>query len=139
MAEIRPGGTLDAVTQGLLHLSVRRRRRLAFLLLPALLLRALIPAGFMPAREAPFSVEICPDGFPAQLLTHGTDHHDHSGGDRRHSDHCVFGAAGAGPLPESAPCGVSLAALPVAASPPAAPVLFVRLVHLPEPRGPPLV
>jgi hypothetical protein len=128
------------MTQGLPHLSMRRRRRLVWLVLPALVLRALVPAGFMPAREAPFSVEICPEGFPAQLLTHADQHHDHGGSSRGHSDHCVFGGTcGGGPLSESAPCGVSPAALPVAASPPTTPVPLIRLVHLPEPRGPPLV
>jgi hypothetical protein len=117
--------------------NLRRRRRLALLVLAAMLLRALIPAGFMPAREAPFSIEICPEGFPAQLLAYATHHHDHGGGGRGHGDHCVFGACGGGPLSESASCGASPAALPVAASPPATPVLLVRLVHLPEARGPP--
>jgi hypothetical protein len=37
-------------------------------LLVALVVRALIPAGFMPATDRPFSFQICPDGFPAQLL-----------------------------------------------------------------------
>jgi hypothetical protein len=36
-------------------------------LLVALLVRALIPAGFMPATDRPFSFQICPDGFPAAL------------------------------------------------------------------------
>jgi hypothetical protein len=37
-------------------------------LLIALVVRALIPAGFMPATDRPFSFQICPDGFPAALL-----------------------------------------------------------------------
>jgi len=37
-------------------------------LLVALVVRALIPAGFMPATDRPFSFQICPDGFPAALL-----------------------------------------------------------------------
>ncbi|MEJ0038389.1 MAG: hypothetical protein WDO68_20310 [Gammaproteobacteria bacterium] len=37
-------------------------------LLVALLVRALIPAGFMPATDRPFSFQVCPDGFPAALL-----------------------------------------------------------------------
>jgi Protein of unknown function (DUF2946) len=112
-------------------------QRLAWLLLPALLLRVLIPLGFMPAHEAPFSLEICPDGFPTQLLSHPAHHHDHGGGGRAHSEHCVFGTAGGGPLSQSAACGARPAQLPVVAPPPPRPVIFVRLVHLPEPRGPP--
>ena len=37
-------------------------------LLVALVVRALIPAGFMPATDRPFSFQVCPDGFPAALL-----------------------------------------------------------------------
>jgi hypothetical protein len=37
-------------------------------LLIALFVRALIPTGFMPATDRPFSFQICPDGFPAALL-----------------------------------------------------------------------
>lgn len=39
-------------------------------LLIALVVRALIPAGFMPATDRPFSFQVCPDGFPAELLSH---------------------------------------------------------------------
>lgn len=37
-------------------------------LLMALIVRALVPAGFMPATDRPFSFQICPDGFPAHML-----------------------------------------------------------------------
>jgi hypothetical protein len=40
-------------------------------LLVALGVRALVPVGFMPSSERPFTLEICPDGFPSQLL-HGS-------------------------------------------------------------------
>jgi hypothetical protein len=42
-------------------------------LLVALLVRALIPAGFMPATDRPFSFQICPDGFPAALLQYPSE------------------------------------------------------------------
>jgi hypothetical protein len=45
-------------------------------LLVALLVRALIPAGFMPATDRPFSFQICPDGFPAALLQNPSDGRD---------------------------------------------------------------
>jgi hypothetical protein len=45
-------------------------------LLFALIVRALIPAGFMPA--AGFSFQICPDGYPAHLLQAQA----HNSGDR---------------------------------------------------------
>jgi hypothetical protein len=129
------------VTQGFSQLSMRRRSRLALLLLllPAMVLRSLIPVGFMPAREAPFSVEICPEGFPTQLLSHAGHRHGHGGeGGPARSDHCAFGSAwSSGPLAESAACGASAATPQVSSPSTARHVLFVRLVHLPEARGPP--
>jgi hypothetical protein len=90
------------------------------LLLVVLSVRALVPAGFMPSTEKPFSFQICPDGFPAQLLkSNQTEHHHHhhDGGDDEQppthdsmrAEHCVFAAAaGAGPAPE----GLFLGAVP---------------------------
>jgi hypothetical protein len=81
------------------------------LLLLALCVRALVPAGYMPSTERPFSFQICPDGFPAQLLksNHAEHHHHHHDGgdeeqppshDSMRGEHCVFApAAGAGPAP----------------------------------------
>jgi hypothetical protein len=37
-------------------------------LLVAVLLRALIPAGFMPSSGRPFTLQICPSGLPASVL-----------------------------------------------------------------------
>jgi hypothetical protein len=81
------------------------------ILLMVLVVRALVPAGYMPSTERPFSFQICPDGFPAQLLksSHAEHHHHHGGGDDEQpspdsvrAEHCVFGvAASAGPAPES--------------------------------------
>jgi hypothetical protein len=92
------------------------------LLLVVLGVRALVPAGFMPSTEKPFSFQICPDGFPAQLLksSQGEHHQHHHGGggddeqpqpsdDSMRGEHCVFApAAGAGPAPE----GPLLSAVP---------------------------
>lgn len=49
-------------------LSPNQRPWVISLLLVALVARALIPAGFMPATDRPLSFQICPDGFPAALL-----------------------------------------------------------------------
>lgn len=106
-------------------LSRNTRQWLISALLVALVTRALIPAGFMPATDRPFSFQICPDGFPAQLLASSQNphaHHHHPGGSeqaaaqsdtanastgvdagagthRQHSaagnEHCVFAAAAA--------------------------------------------
>jgi len=122
------------------------------MLLVAVVARALIPAGFMPA--AGFTYEICPDGFPAQLLhdehaahhSHGAEHSEnqHSGhGSHEHAaraEHCVFAAAaGAGPAPHAA---LLLAVVESQTAPqlyfsPAPPTLARHRVQ--QPRGPPLL
>ena len=50
-------------------------------LLVAVVVRALIPAGFMPATDRPFSFQICPDGFPAALLSDAAGAAVHDDGD----------------------------------------------------------
>jgi len=76
------------------------RKLIASILLVALAFRALVPAGFMPAPGHPLSLEICPEGFPPQLLHHAMDHGaglHHSGAashshNSARSEHCVFAA-----------------------------------------------
>lgn len=121
-------------------LSTRTRTLIAAVMLAVFAVRALIPLGFMPVSTSPLTLEICPDGFPAALLGHAAHHHHGDGADHKqhgHSDHCLFGGAGAAPLAANvAPAAVLL---PQAGPParPAARTLLVRLVHLPEARGPP--
>jgi predicted DNA repair protein MutK len=81
---------------------MRRRRRLALLVLPALLLRALIPAGFMPIGGAGGTyLGFCPGAgaLPAanELATHASHsgHTHHSGGapgapGTQHNPSCLF-------------------------------------------------
>lgn len=65
-------------------------------------LRALIPAGFMPAGNGSLALRICPEGFPAALMAsvagdEHAAHHHHNSWTSAH--HCAFGAAaGAAPL-----------------------------------------
>lgn len=63
--------------------SRQHRQWIISALLIALFVRALIPAGFMPAMDRPLSFQICPDGYPAQLLRQGMPsahtHHHHDG------------------------------------------------------------
>lgn len=49
------------------------RKLTANLVLAAFALRTLIPAGFMLAEGHPLTVVICPDGFPARLLSRNAD------------------------------------------------------------------
>jgi hypothetical protein len=89
------------------------RRGLAGLVLFAFLLRALIPAGFMPSADRPFTLEFCPSTFPAAWLAkagnqgsqadHAQHHHhaEHAGhattdtspAEKSGFEHCPFGTA----------------------------------------------
>ncbi len=107
--------------------------------------RALVPPGYMPSHERPWSFEICPEGWPATLVHPGT--HAHSGahasgtshpGPHARGEHCVFGTLCAWG-PASAPIGATvllIQPLSAAATVPEAPAAMPR-VCLPEPRGPP--
>jgi hypothetical protein len=48
---------------------------MASIMLVAFASRAFIPPGFMPASDRPFSLEICWEGFPAEMLAHGEPAH----------------------------------------------------------------
>lgn len=122
-----------------MRIGLSRRRTaelLAGLMLAAFALHALVPVGFMPSGSGRFPVEICPEGFPAQLLHHASHHH--GGGSPLHGEHCVFAGTGtSGPLQQHVLSALAPAARPLApvrrtAAPP-----DIRLVHLPQARGPP--
>jgi hypothetical protein len=56
-----------------MRLSPGKRNRqtlMASILLVAFASRVLIPPGFMPASDRPFSIEICWEGLPADVLAH---------------------------------------------------------------------
>jgi hypothetical protein len=91
-------------------------RSFASFLLLAFVVRSLIPAGFMPAAERPFTLEICPDGMPAPVslayqagMPGHLHHHQQSGGEHSvphdpHSTHkswthCPFAGLAGAPLP----------------------------------------
>jgi hypothetical protein len=109
---------------------------LAGIMLAAFAARALVPAGFMPAADQPFSIEICWEGFPAALLAHGAHHHHP--GSPPHTEHCVFGnACSAGPIPHLSLPGDHSIARRLEPVEFASTAQAVRLVHLPQPRAPP--
>ncbi len=123
---------------------------MASIVLVAFASRMLIPPGFMPASGRPFLLEICREGLSADMLAHAMPAHStarhgplqeehHHPGSPAQSEHCVFGtASGAGPIPH----------LPLPSDFSSAPQLrafafasigvAVRVVHLPQPRAPPL-
>ncbi len=68
----------------------------AIVVLAALLFRAYIPVGFMPASGVPFRLELCP-AFGMPVPAHHLHHHD----SQHHADlqNCPFGSAPAqGPV-----------------------------------------
>ncbi len=140
--------------------TLMRRTLAASIMLVAFTSRALIPPGFMPAGNRPFSFEICWEDFPAYMLAqsepahadsmdmgsvpaeslpHGSPRaaHHHSGG-RPHSEHCVFGTAcSAGPITHlpllsDISCARQLRAIAFVSV-----AGTVRRVYLPQPRAPP--
>jgi hypothetical protein len=137
----------------------RSARRLTPLLLPALLLRALIPIGFMPLiSSGGLTIGFCPGegALPAalaaanvQLLRAHTAHHDHLVGGGAHgpgepgrSAHeapCLF-AASAKPAFAPAILAVAVSAPDVAAhSAPVTDTVFLPTIHRAQSsRGPPL-
>jgi hypothetical protein len=107
----------------------------AIVVLAALLFRAYVPIGFMPASGAPFRLELCP-AFGMAVPAHHLHHHD----SHHHADlqNCPFGSAPAqGPVSD------------LLVFDPAGPIPFLeafasepkRLVTRPlrshQPRGPP--
>ena len=153
---VRPAGdTLRDLRTGLFRmrraLQGNNRRWLIGTLLVALLVRALIPAGFMPATDRPFSFQVCPDGFPTALLQSAQDphaahhhHHDGNGGGAQHnhssagSEHCVFAAAaGAGAVAFAPTFSAPAVNLDTPQFPYVAPALETRRFRVQQPRGPP--
>ena len=114
----------------------RRRELVTSILLVALVLRALIPAGFMPASGEGFSLTICRGDLSVPSSPHDTGRHP---GNAPHTEHCAFGnAPAAGPAMEVA----RILPTPVTSAEPipflSEPLhLNVALVRVQQPRGPP--
>ncbi|WP_405227873.1 hypothetical protein [Lentisalinibacter sediminis] len=115
-----------------------------FLALAAtLLLRAIIPAGFMPAAiGAGFPLQVCPSGLPDGALTrlageHAAHHHHGHHGHHDAGDGGNGGNGGHVYSAEQCPIAhlIAAAALPVSAGP-AVPVLPAPAIAVPAPRHP---
>lgn len=117
---------VQSVTTALPYLR-RRRGRLALLVLPALLLRALIPMGFMPLADATgVSIGFCPgagampglpaDAVHAQHFGHAHAHHAGGragGGGALHHVPCLFASGAASAFAAALPApALAAAALP---------------------------
>jgi hypothetical protein len=132
------------------HPSTRRQRRLTWLLLPALLLRALIPVGFMPLAGAngaylgfcPGAGEVPPAAAaPATHASHpGHAHHGDGRGipGTAHHPACVF-SAGAVTACAAAPSdAIAAPALTSLTERVAAPIFLPAILRAQSPRGPPV-
>jgi hypothetical protein len=76
-----------------LCLNHANRRLIAGAMFLALLFQSMIPAGFMPASDGSFALQVCHSGLPAH-----SDLPAHPGG-HSHDEFCPFGALpGAGPI-----------------------------------------
>jgi hypothetical protein len=116
----------------ILHLNLRRRRLLTSMLLGLVLLRAYIPAGFMPQSGNPLQLEVCPAGMPMMAhdaMGHDAMAHDAMAHDALHTDgtgaqlaDCPFGhSPAAGPIvhhivPVTASAGFSQPIVPADAA-----------------------
>ena len=92
-----PSGIVGPVTMRNRSCNGKRPDVLAVVLLAALLFRAYVPVGFMPASGTPFLLEVCPAAYPTSAPAQHS-HHNHSQG---HGDfqNCPFGSApAAGPV-----------------------------------------
>jgi hypothetical protein len=73
-----------------------RRNLFSSLMLAALLFRAYVPVGFMPASGAPFLLEMCPASYQVPSASH---HGHHDSASHSHFENCPFGSApAAGPI-----------------------------------------
>jgi len=73
-----------------------RRYLFSSLMLAALLFRAYVPVGFMPASGAPFLLEMCPATYQVPMAAH---HGHHDSTTHSHFENCPFGSApAAGPI-----------------------------------------
>lgn len=142
---------LSTLNRALLPGLRRRRVRLALLAIPVLLLRALLPPGFMPVAAADGWIGLCPGAAalpPGLVASHAHAHHHVHG-------HSPGPAGGAGSAEHSAPCLFAVAAVcagtpavvalvpPNAATPaPSAlrcgKVFTPSILRVQSPRGPPI-
>ncbi|HEY0768438.1 MAG TPA: hypothetical protein VGD47_10820 [Steroidobacteraceae bacterium] len=127
-----------------------RRRRLAWLLLPALLLRALIPFGFMPVvAGGGMAIGFCPGEAalpPGIAAAHQFQAHHSGGADpgapgtTAHNAPCLFAASAAAAFaPAVLGHAVSAAGVAPHDKPAATTVFLPTILRAQSPRGPPLL
>ncbi len=116
-----------------------RRRRLPIIsaLLLALVARAVVPVGFMPAADGSAQMTLCPDGM---LMPSDAGNNAAAGmpGSGLHTDHCPYGAAPfAAPIAEFPITPALAAAINLPDFAPSAWVPSNRTLRSHQPRAPP--
>ncbi|MCK5326934.1 MAG: DUF2946 family protein [Woeseiaceae bacterium] len=95
--------------------SRRNGTLISLLLLGGMLLRAVIPAGYMPASMGSgLLFELCPDGLPSgvSFASVGHDHAGHHGDSGKSaSDHCDLGHLLSGAVIDASSLDVAVAAI----------------------------
>lgn len=129
------GSYYDAFMRFGLNKSIRRDL-ITSVLLATLVLRALVPTGFMPSADQPFAMQMCGVGFHGHFI--GFQDGNTHPGKRSQFDHCPFGSAPVtGPLSQLAtllPSWQSIDQPLVTIEPPR---LAMRFNHVHQPRAPP--
>ena len=101
----------------------------------ALLFQSMIPAGFMPASDGSFALQICHSGLPTQAGDQQGAAHT---GGHSHVDFCPFGALpGAGPIAHIAAFAPCLSIAPEAVADQVFRRPAARFDRAHPPRGPP--
>jgi hypothetical protein len=123
-----------------LCLNRRHRRLIGGAMFLALLFQSMIPAGFMPASDGSFALQVCHSGF---LTQSGDEQSDQQGaphsGSHSHVEFCSFGALpGAGPIVHIAALLPSQPITPNPVADAGFPRPAVRFDRAHPPRGPPI-
>lgn len=115
-------------------------------LLGAVLLRAIVPAGYMPAAPGQgLLFELCDSGLPTSFAAalDGHSHHNEHAGHSAHESHSAFGDCSFGHILSGASMDApDVPELPIVPADTAAPVILADVrsaqrVHARSPRGPP--
>jgi hypothetical protein len=123
-------------------ISRRHKRFVIALLLPLMVLRAMLPAGFMPVAEnGVLRIALCSDGLYPAVIDQGKDH-EHGGNHKLPSDsgNCPFANAAANaPPPVTTPILLRIDSDAGAILAPATPVSAASIVRVQSARGPPSI
>lgn len=129
-AEARAPAPFPLISRAVNRLASQRRHSILPFVLAALVLRALTPAGFMPAGDFRFMNALCSTQAPGRVESSLP-----AGKPAAHCEYCVAPLAGG--TPAFNPAVVAQAAVFIDAPVSVAPVVAVTPAHVPGARAPP--